>query len=34
MARYTTRMEADKALYPVLLGNGNLVDSGEMAGGR
>ena len=34
MRRYTTRIEADKKLYPVLLGNGNLVESGELEGGR
>ncbi|MGQ9367472.1 aminopeptidase N [Azospirillum sp. ST 5-10] len=34
MARYTTRIEADRARYPVLLSNGNLVDSGEAPGGR
>ena len=34
MAVYTTRIEADKAETPVLLANGNLVDSGELAGGR
>ncbi len=34
MARFTTRIEADKAGYPVLLSNGNLVDKGEMDGGR
>ena len=32
--RYTTRVEADKARYPVLLSNGNLVDSGDLEGGR
>jgi aminopeptidase N len=34
MAVYTTRIEADKAEAPVLLANGNLIDSGELAGGR
>ncbi|MFT3921652.1 MAG: aminopeptidase N [Myxococcales bacterium] len=34
MARYTTRIEADKRRYPQLLSNGNLVESGELAGGR
>ena len=34
MAVYTTRIEADKAETPVLLANGNLRDSGELAGGR
>lgn len=33
-SRYTTRIEADKARYPVLLSNGNLVESGELEGGR
>jgi hypothetical protein len=34
MARYTTRIEADKAKYPVLLSNGNLKEQGELEGGR
>jgi aminopeptidase N len=34
MAVYTTRIEADKATAPVLLANGNLVESGELSGGR
>jgi aminopeptidase N len=34
MARYRTRIEADKAAYPVLLANGNKVDHGERPGGR
>ena len=34
MARYTTRIVADKAVAPVLLSNGNLVASGELEGGR
>ena len=34
MAVYTTRIEADKTEAPVLLSNGNLVDSGDLAGGR
>jgi aminopeptidase N len=34
MARYTTRIEADRAHYPVLLSNGNRVGQGELAGGR
>lgn len=34
MATYTTRIEADKSLYPVLLGNGNLIDSGDLPEGR
>jgi aminopeptidase N len=32
MAVYTTRIEADKAEAPVLLANGNLVDSGDVPG--
>jgi aminopeptidase N len=31
---YTTRMEADRKLAPVLLGNGNLVDAGVLDNGR
>ncbi len=34
MARYTTRIEADAAAYPVLLGNGNLKEEGQLPGGR
>ena len=34
MAKYTTRIEADKQRYPILLSNGNQVGSGEAAGGR
>src|SRR5262245_17634441 len=34
MAIYTTRIEADKRETPVLLSNGNLVESGEMQDGR
>lgn len=34
MARYTTRIEADKSKYPVLLSNGNLKETGEAEGGR
>ncbi len=34
LARYTTRIEAPKSAYPVLLSNGNLIRSGESAGGR
>jgi len=33
MATYKTRIEADKEKYPVLLSNGNLIDSGDMEGG-
>lgn len=34
MATYEVRMEADKAKYPVLLSNGNLVSQGDLEGGR
>ncbi|MEL6961435.1 MAG: aminopeptidase N [Pseudomonadota bacterium] len=34
MSRYRTRIEAQKAAYPVLLANGNKVDSGDRPGGR
>ena len=34
MARYITTIHADKAKYPVLLSNGNLLASGDEAGGR
>ena len=34
MATYTVTLRADKARYPVLLSNGNLVDEGELDGGR
>src|ERR1019366_7105267 len=34
MAVYTTRIEADKAQAPVLLSNGNLIERGDLAGGR
>jgi aminopeptidase N len=34
LATYTTRISADKKQYPVLLSNGNLIDSGEMDEGR
>ena len=34
MAVYTTRIEADKSQAPVLLSNGNLVESGDLPGGR
>lgn len=30
MAIYTCRIEADKALYPVLLSNGNLLEQGDL----
>jgi aminopeptidase N len=31
---YTTRIEADKAAYPVLLSNGNKTDGGDAPDGR
>ncbi len=34
MARFTTRIEADRESCPVLLSNGNLVDTGDAGGGR
>jgi aminopeptidase N len=34
MARYRTTITADKTRYPVLLSNGNLVESGELEGER
>lgn len=34
MAKYTTRVEADKKQYPVLLSNGNLIETGDLQGGR
>jgi aminopeptidase N len=34
MSVYTTRIEADKAQYPVLLANGNRIDGGDLDGGR
>ena len=34
MARYTTTIEADAVCYPVLLANGNPVDSGALPDGR
>jgi aminopeptidase N len=34
MAAYTTRIEADKQEAPVLLANGNLIESGNLPGGR
>jgi aminopeptidase N len=34
MAIYTTRIEADQAEAPVLLANGNLIESGILSGGR
>ena len=34
MASYTVTLRADKAKYPVLLSNGNLVEQGDLEGGR
>ena len=34
LAVFTTRIEADKGKYPVLLSNGNLIKSGDLDGGR
>ena len=34
LAVYTTRIEADKTAYPVLLSNGNLLESGSLSSGR
>ncbi len=34
LARFTARIEADKAAYPRLLSNGNLVEAGDLDGGR
>ena len=34
LSRYTVRMTADRARYPVLLANGDPVASGDLAGGR
>ena len=34
LSRYRVRMTADKGHYPVLLGNGDLTGSGDLAGGR
>ncbi len=34
MARYRVRLEAERSSCPVLLSNGNLIDSGELANGR
>jgi aminopeptidase N len=34
MATYTVTLRADRAAYPVLLSNGNLVDAGELPDGR
>ncbi|MDR3442178.1 MAG: aminopeptidase N [Legionella sp.] len=34
LATYTTRITADKKQYPILLSNGNLIDSGDAPNGR
>ncbi|WP_340266309.1 aminopeptidase N [Sphingobium mellinum] len=34
LSRYAVRMEADKALYPILLANGDPVEQGDLPGGR
>ncbi len=34
LARYSTRIEADRKAYPVLLSNGNLTAKGDLDGGR
>ena len=34
LSRFVTRIEADKARFPVLLSNGNLVESQDLANGR
>lgn len=34
LAKYTTRIEAPKRPYPVLLSNGNLQASGDLPDGR
>jgi len=34
MARYTVTLHADRARYPILLANGNLIAEGEEQGGR
>ncbi|TAH43057.1 MAG: aminopeptidase N [Betaproteobacteria bacterium] len=34
MARYTVTLEADRATCPVLLSNGNLLEQGDLPGGR
>jgi aminopeptidase N len=34
MARYTVTLHADRALFPALLSNGNLVAQGDEPGGR
>jgi aminopeptidase N len=34
LSSFTTRVEADRAKYPVLLSNGNLIASGDLGSGR
>jgi aminopeptidase N len=34
LARFHVRLEADRTAYPILLANGNLVNSGKLAGGK
>jgi aminopeptidase N len=34
LAKFETRIEADKNVSPVLLSNGNLIESGDLPGGR
>ena len=34
MSKYTTRVEADKDKFPVLLSNGNLLEQGDLPNGR
>ena len=34
MAKYTVMLRADKAKYPVLLSNGNLIEEGDLGDGR
>jgi aminopeptidase N len=34
LSKFSVRIEADKARYPVLLSNGNLLASGDLGGGR
>lgn len=34
MAKYVTRIEADKKLCPVLLSNGNLLEEGDLEDNR
>lgn len=34
LSRFTTRIEADKSRFPILLSNGNLIDKGNLEGGK